>query len=71
VRRRRRRRSGGGLSPRLWQIGGGVAALVVIGGFFFFLNAADRAVPEREEVRIALPDAFSDRAEPAAEETAP
>lgn len=72
MRRRRRRRSGGGFSPRLWQIGGGVAALVLIGGFFFFLNAADKAVPTREEVRIALPDAFSDRsAEPAGEEANP
>ena len=52
---------GGGLSPRLWQIGAGAAALVLIGGFFFFLSAADRAVPTREEVRIALPDAFADR----------
>ena len=69
MRRRRRRRSGGGLSPRLWQIGGGVAVLVLIGGFFFFLNLADRTVPAREEVRIALPDAFGDRTEPAPGET--
>jgi hypothetical protein len=41
------------------QIGGGVAAVLLIGGFFFFLNAADKAVPPREEVRVAVPDAFS------------
>jgi len=46
-----------------------VAVLVLIGGFFYFLNLADRTVPAREEVRIALPDAFGDRTEPAPGET--
>lgn len=71
MKRRRRRRSSLGLSPRLWQIGGGAAVLILIGGFFFFLNVADRAVPLREEVKIALPDAFSDRTEPAPGEATP
>ena len=62
VRRRRRRRGGGGISPRMLQIAGGVGALALVAGFFFFLNAADRAVPAREEVRVALPDAFATKA---------
>jgi len=38
----------------------GVTALVLVGGFIMLLNRADSAAPEREVVRIELPDAFKD-----------
>jgi hypothetical protein len=52
------------------QIAGGIGAVALIGGFFFFLNVADKAVPQREEVRVALPDAFAPKDTAAAAEEA-
>ena len=57
---RRRRRRSRSIEPRSRLILIGVTALVLVGGFIMLLNRADSAAPEREVVRIELPDAFKD-----------
>lgn len=38
----------------------GIPAALVIGGFVYLLNAADKVDPQRQEVRIEVPNALAD-----------
>jgi hypothetical protein len=38
----------------------GVPAALVVGGFVYLLNVADKVDPQRQEVRVEVPNALAD-----------